>query len=401
MDNIQLLNLILIIVIVVLVALGGIAILLIYRMKNKESAAKKEKEEMQIAANGGDPKKIPPTAMTRTGVGIKSIYEFMEFDEVKDGMIVRKNHKQYVMVIDCRGINYDLLSEVEKEGVEAAFIEMLNTLRFPVQLYVQTRTLNLTNLLNEYKRKTDDLSNQITRLISQARQARDQGNTKVYDRITFEIKRKQNILEYGESLEDYTARINESKNILQQKTYLIISYYPSEAGDTSKYSSEELVDIAFNELYTRAQTLIGALSSADVVGKVMNSEELAELLYVAYNRDASESFTLRDAINSDYTRLYSTARDVLEDKKRRIEAQVEQAAAQLASQSLVKADNDIRAERANKVRMVKEKAKEMVDEYKDDISKPLYERTQKAIDDSDAEAILSEAEKLAESQGNN
>ena len=100
MDNIQLLNLILIIVIVVLVALGGIAILLIYRMKNKESAAKKEKEEMQIAANGGDPKKIPPTAMTRNGVGIKSIYEFMEFDEVKDGMIV-----------DVDDISFDYLYE--------------------------------------------------------------------------------------------------------------------------------------------------------------------------------------------------------------------------------------------------------------------------------------------------
>ncbi len=400
MDNIQLLNLILIIVIVVLVALGAIALLLIYRMKNKENAEKKEQEE-QISAKDGGSKKIPPTAMTRNGIGIKSIYDFMEFDEVKDGMIVRKNHKQYVMVIDCRGINYDLLSEVEKEGVEAAFIEMLNTLRFPVQLYVQTRTLNLNNILNEYKKKTDDLSNQITRLISQARQARDQGNAKVYDRITFEIKRKQNILEYGESLEDYTARINENKNILQQKTYLIISYYPSEQGDISKYSAEELVDIAFNELYTRAQTLIGALSSADVVGKVMSSEELAELLYVAYNRDAAESFTLRDAINSDYTRLYSTARDVLKEKKKRIEAQVEQAAAQLASQSLIKADNDIRTERANRVKQIKEKAKEMVDEYRDDISKPLYERTQKAIDDSDAEKILRETEEIAESQGNN
>ena len=135
--------------------------------------------------------------------------------------------------------------------------------------------------------------------------------------------------------------------------------------------------------------------------KILNSEELVELLYVAYNRDAAESFTLRDAINSDYTRLYSTARDVLEEKKKRIEAQVEQAAAQLASQSLVKADNDIRTERANRVRQVKEKAKEMVDEYKDDISKPLYERTQKAIDDSDAEAILKETEELTESQGNN
>ena len=43
----------------------------------------------------------------------------------------------------------------------------------------------------------------------------------------------------------------------------------------------------------------------------------------------------------------------------------------------------------------------MVDEYKEDISKPLYERTQKAIEDSDAESVLRQTEQLTESQGNN
>ena len=66
--------------------------------------------------------------------------------------------------------------------------------------------------------------------------------------------------------------------------------------------------LAFSELYTRAQTLIRALASAEVTGKVLSSEELMELLYVAYNREQSEIYTLRNALNSEYDKLYSTAR---------------------------------------------------------------------------------------------
>ena len=43
----------------------------------------------------------------------ESIKDFMEFDEVVDNMIVRKNNSQYVMVLQCNGVNYDLMSEQE------------------------------------------------------------------------------------------------------------------------------------------------------------------------------------------------------------------------------------------------------------------------------------------------
>ena len=117
------------------------------------------------------------------------------------------------------------------------------------------------------------------------------------------------------SITDYTAKLSESKNILQQKTYMIISYFTSEFGDTSTYSPDEIDDMAFSELYTRAQTLIRALASAEVTGRVLSSEEIMELLYVAYNREQSEIYTLRNALNSEYDRLYSTARDVMEERK--------------------------------------------------------------------------------------
>ena len=369
MSTVQMLNIVLVVILALILLLGLVAILLIYKIRKKEEP--QEKENIQIKD-----KTENPNLITRTGKSINSIYKFMEFDEVTDNMIIRKNRQQYVMVIQCKGINYDLLSEDEKNAVEAGFVEFLNTLRFPVQLYIQTRTLNLSEILNEYDKRIEDINSQIIKINSQIQMAQARGNLEAVNRLQFEKKRKENILEYGESIEEYTAKISESRNILQQKTYIVISYFTSEYGDVSTYSKEEINDIAFTELYTRAQTLIRALSSAEVSGKVLNSEEIAELLYVAYNTDQTERYTLRDALNAQYDRLYSTARDVLEEKKARINRQVEEEASRLAAKSLVKADEINKKE---KEKRVKERAMEMIDEYKGEISNQLYKETQKQI----------------------
>ena len=57
----------------------------------------------------------------------ESIFDFMEFDEIVDDMIIRKKGTQYIMVIQCNGVNYDLMSEQEKIGVEEGFVQFLNT----------------------------------------------------------------------------------------------------------------------------------------------------------------------------------------------------------------------------------------------------------------------------------
>ena len=226
----------------------------------------------------------------------------------------------------------------------------------------------------------------------QIEQARKSGDKRLEDKLQFELKRKQNILEYGESISDYTQRLASSKNILQQKTYIILSYYTSEFGDTSTYSNDEIDDIAFSELYTRAQTLIRALASAEVAGRVLNSEEIMELLYIAYNREQSEIYTLRNALNSEYDRLYSTAKDVLEEKKKRIEREIEEDAERLASNSIIKADIAIR-EKKERERKVKEKASKMVDEYKSEMSKVLYNETKTQIENADIEKETAEKPK--------
>ena len=372
MDTIQMLNLILVVILILILILAFIAVLLIFKMrKGKEPQNTQIKTETPVQRTN---------LITRDGKEIDSIYKFMEFDSVQDNMIIRKGRKQYVMVIECKGINYDLLSEDEKNAVEVGFVEFLNTLRFSIQLYVQTRALNFNDLIKEYNRRIDDVESQIGRLNAQIELAKRNGNKEQEAKLGFERRRKQNILEYSESITDYTAKLSESKNILQQKTYMIISYFTSEFGDTSTYSPDEIDDMAFSELYTRAQTLIRALASAEVTGKVLSSEEIMELLYVAYNREQSEIYTLRNALNSEYDRLYSTARDVMEERKKRLAMQVEEDAAKLTSKSIIKADLENRKRREEKV---KARAMQMVEEYKNDMSTTLYEETKKQIQNAD------------------
>ena len=388
MDTVQMLNLILIVILILILVLGFIAAILIYKMRK----SKEPKNNNEIQVNNQNQAQNKPNMITRDGKTIDSIYKFLEFDEVLDNMIVRKGRKQYVMVIECKGINYDLLSEDEKNAVESGFIEFLNTLRYSIQLYVQTRKLNFEDLINNYHEKIHDVDNQISRLNAQIENANRNGNKELVSKLEFEKKRKQNILEYGESITDYTEKLSESKNILQQKTYIIISYYTSEFGDTSTYSNDEIDDIAFSELYTRAQTLIRALASAEVTGRVLNSEELMELLYIAYNREQSEIYTLRNALNSEYDKLYSTARDVFEEKKNRINRQIEADAAKLASKSIIDADKET-MEKRKKEQQIKQKALEMVEEYKEDMSKPLYEATKQKIQNANVEETIQDKPK--------
>ena len=36
-----------------------------------------------------------------------SIFDFMEFDKIEDNMIIRKKGRQYIMVMECQGVNYE------------------------------------------------------------------------------------------------------------------------------------------------------------------------------------------------------------------------------------------------------------------------------------------------------
>lgn len=367
MELINLLTIVLLILIFITLILAGVYFIMTFRSKRK-----REEEETKPKEEG--------SSNTFNGLPKESIYSFMEFDEIKDGMIVRKNGQQYVMVIGCQGVNYDLLSEQEKVAVEEGFIQLLNTLRFPIQLYIQTRSLNLKDIVDEYKKKVEGFRRQIDVIDLKIKEANDQGDEELVQMLEFEKRRKQNVVEYGIDITDYVARLSLNKNVLQQRTYIVVSYYASEFGATNTYGKEEISNICFSELYTRCQSIIRLLASSDVGGKILDSEELAELLYVAYNRDGSESLQLSKALDAQFDSLYSTSKDVLDKRKEMLDKEIEDKAVDLVTDSLLSADKrNSEVTEEEKMRMLQEKSLELLEEYKDSIDPQIFEEAMQEI----------------------
>lgn len=315
--------------------------------------------------------------------GIESMSKFLAFDQVVDNMIVRKKGEQYVMVIQCKGVNFDLLGEEEKIAVENGFVQFLNIIRFPIQLYVQTRRLNLTANIDKYTQKMNEINQEIMTLDAQIKKETANGRMEIVKKLQFDKRRKENILDYGLDVTNYVARLSQNKEVLQQNTYVVLSYFKSEiGGEVQNYSKEEIDSIAFSELYTRAQTLIRGLSSCGVNGRVLNSEELAELLYVAYNRDDSEIINIRKSVNAEFDSLYNIAKDVMDKQKELIEKNIDEEAVNLTANSIRKADR-IRKLRKEHEKDIKKKALDYVEAYKYDMTDELYDETKRQIENAD------------------
>lgn len=368
MNLITILQIVLAILVFIIIALIAAYGLIVYMNNRKQ-------EEEQEEALGIENEELKDF----NGMPRESIFKFMEFDEVKDNMIIRKNRSQYVMIIQCSGVNYDLMSEDEKIAVEEGFVQFLNTLRFPIQLYIQTRSLNLRDIVDEYKNKVSEIAQDIEKVKTRIQAAKDTKNERLLQKLQFDKTRKERVLDYGLDITEYVARMSLNKNVLQQRTYLILSYYASEAGASADTPQEEIDGMCFSELYTRAQTAIRSLQASEVTSRILSSEEICELLYIAYNRDDSELLQFSKALDGQYDALYSTGKDVLEKKQEKLDAEIADQALELATESIVRADKYKQIEQLKREQRIKEKATELVEEYKEQMDEATYKGAKEEI----------------------
>lgn len=292
------------------------------------------------------------------GVNKQSIHKFMDFDTVDDDMIIQDNGKRFLMVVECQGINYDLMSGVEKTGVEQGFLQFLNTLRSPIQIYIQTRTVDLEASIQTYKEKIRKIEEKLNAMqINYERMVdSEQFSKEELDKAFFEITKQENLYEYGKDVVNNTERMSLNRNILNKKYYIIVSYYASELG-LNNLDREETKNLVFSELYTRAQSIITSISSCGVKSRILRSNELIELLYMAYNRDEAEVFRLEDAIKAGYDEIYSTAPDVLDKKMQEIDKLI----IKKAEEKAVEKVNEVISEKERNIKEKEDKLEELID----------------------------------------
>ena len=328
----QLIKLLTYILIPIVIAVFGMIGFLVYFIFKEKSNKNEEKNKYN------DDSIKPNTQKTNR----QSIFNFMEFDTIKDNMIIQKNASRYLMVVQCQGINYDLMSGIEKTGVEEGFVQFLNTLRFPIQIYIQTRSINLESSLTGYREKVKEVETKLRNMQMRYSQMRESGeySEEQLKRAFYEVTKQTNLYEYGKSVLQDTEKMSLNKNILSKQYYIILPYLASEAAGDD-LDKKEIEGIAFSELYTRAQSLINSISICGVRGKILKSTELVELLYMAYNRDEAETFGLDKAVKAGYDEMYSTAPDVLNKKMKELDKIIEEKALKLANEKVDEAKSEL------------------------------------------------------------
>ena len=326
----------------------------------------------------------------------ESIIDFMDFDRIEDNMIIQKKGK-FLMVVECQGINYDLMSDMEKVSVEQGFISFLNTLRHPVQLYIQTRTINLERSIDGYKDRLSDINRKYLSLQEEYDRMLKDRSVPITDleKTKYELVKQKNLKEYTDDIIRDIERQSLNRSILSKRYYVIIPCYQSEivAGDFDK---SEIKNMAFSELYTRARAVINSLFACQVTGRILNSEELTELLYIAYNRDESDLFWMEKIKQAGFDELYSTAPDAIDKKLKLLDKKIEDESVALANRKIGEArrDKEIKAMEMekNEEKLVNEKAKKLIEKHKKYIGEEVAENAISKLEKKDTKAEKKEEE---------
>ena len=185
---------------------------------------------------------------------IKRAQEFLPFDDISNNMIKIGAHK-YRAVLVCSSTNYQLKTAGEREQIEMAFQRFLNTITFPITMFLQTKVLDNTVRLAELKKDSDAIVNEFPSIKNYAEQ-------------------------YQKDMANLAQIIGNNQ---QKKRYIIITYDDVDALGT--LSEEEKAIHAEKEIQHRCNQIVSNLQSVGVKATMLKTPELIELIYSCYNRD--------------------------------------------------------------------------------------------------------------------
>jgi len=216
----------------------------------------------------------PQTPATKpTAKNPNSTQSSLQFSEIRDGMIIM-NDGSFRAIVACRSINFDLMSDRERGGVEFSYQNFLNSLNFPIQILVRSQRI--------------DIGPYIDKLV--------------------DTRRTQDNMLLGVLMDDYINFIDalaQEANIMEKTFYVIVPYFP--AGDAANFVEQgkgffgrlfakpktvSHIDAATfqkakDEIKNRVDVVMSGLFQIGVQSVQLDTKSLGELLYSVYNPDTA------------------------------------------------------------------------------------------------------------------
>lgn len=194
--------------------------------------------------------------------------------EIRDNMLIM-NDGSFRAIVSCESINFDLMSGREREGVEFSYQSFLNSLYFPIQIFIRSQRV--------------DIAPYLEKLVN--------------------IRRNQDNMLLGVLMEDYIGFIDtvaRETNIMDKNFYVVIPYFSK--GDLSALAAaSKSIFTAFtkpqetqrikidqaaytkakDELSNRVNAVLSGLFQMGVKSRPLNTNDLSTLYYNMYNPDTA------------------------------------------------------------------------------------------------------------------
>ncbi len=217
---------------------------------------------------------------------LSSTQNSLQIAEVRDGIVIM-NDGSFRSVVMVKSINFDLMSPQEQEAVEFSYQGFLNSLYFPIQIFLRSQKVDLQPYIQKLDKIRTEHDNMLLALL----------------------------------MEDYIGYIDnlsQQTNIMDKKFYVVVPFYPvidaQKALTQSKnfltglqglfnkqeqhvVINETELENAKTELRNRVQATLSGLMQSGIQGLPLDTQELIELYYDTYNPDTATRQQLKNFNN--------------------------------------------------------------------------------------------------------
>lgn len=198
--------------------------------------------------------------------------EALEVEDITNNLVLLRDGSA-ALVLKIKAVNFALLSEDEQDAIIYSYAALLNSLTFPIQILIRSQKKDITNYIKLLK-------SQESRQLSPVMKTR--------------------LTEYRQFVET----IVKERNVLDKTFYIIIPFFNTELGLSSAagsisplpkktpknlpFDKSYIIQKALNTLEPKRDHLLRQLPRLNLTAKQMQTQELIQLFYTAYNPEASE-----------------------------------------------------------------------------------------------------------------
>jgi type IV secretory pathway VirB4 component len=187
---------------------------------------------------------------------------FVQVRDIRGNVVIQKDGK-LTSVLLASSINFALKSFDEQQAVLQQFQNFLNTIDFSLQIYMQSRRLNINPYLDVLKKLEDKQDNDLMRI---------------------------QLREYMSFIQSFTSEVD----VMSKNFFVAVSYTPGINKDVTtlfnintKRKQTTIDDTKFEQQRTqleqRMSLVIDGLSRVGVRTVSLGKDELVELFYHTYN----------------------------------------------------------------------------------------------------------------------